>query len=176
MAQRKETSASAVESTARRIRDLNERIIDSSRRAGSASLDAYEGLLRNVADFQESAGARGAEWVSSFGKAQADFVRELAKAYPSAARRITGRIGGATGTAARQARRAPGVATAEGEARGTVASAGDLPIARYDSLNAGEITSRLPKLSKVQLGEIDAYERKHQNRKTVRDKIASLRG
>lgn len=173
---RKEAGASAAEATAQRIRDLNERIIESSRTAGSASLDAYERLLKNFAAFQESAGARGAEWVTSFAKAQANFTRELAKAYPAAARRFTERVSGATGSAARQARRVPGVAEAEGEVRGAGASADDLPIARYDSLNASEVNSRLSRLDEVELGQIDAYERKHRNRKTVRDKIASLRG
>lgn len=175
MAEVKETGASTVEATARRVRDLNERIIESSRRAGTASLDAYEKLLRNVADFQESAGARGGEWVTNFGKAQAGFLRELARAYPSAARRLADSVGDATGGAARQARRVPGVATAEGGARGAVASASDLPIARYDSLNADEVVKRLPRLSKVNLAKVEAYERKHQSRKTVLDRISSLR-
>jgi hypothetical protein len=172
----KETAASTGEATVRRIRDLNERIIESARSTSSSSLEAYEELLTNVASFQEAAGRRGGEWVTNFGKAQARLTRELAKAYPSAARRLTEQAGEAAGAAARQARRVPGVALTEGETKGALASEGDLPIARYDSLNAGEIVRRLPRLSKVKLGEIDAYERKHRNRKTVLDKIATLRG
>ena len=56
-----------------------------------------------------------------------------------------------------------------------VARQQDLPIARYDSLSAAEIVKRLPKLSQVDLGKVDAYERKHDNRKTVLKKISSLR-
>ena len=41
----------------------------------------------------------------------------------------------------RQARKLPGVARAEGAAKGAAASEGDLAIAGYDSLNAGEITA-----------------------------------
>jgi hypothetical protein len=63
----------------------------------------------------------------------------------------------------------------EGEARGAVARQQDLPIARYDSLPAAEIVKRLPKLFQVDLGKVDAYERKHDNRESVLKKISSLR-
>jgi len=76
----------------------------------------------------------------------------------------------------RQARKVPGAARAEGAAKGAVASEGDLAIARYDSLNASEIVSRLPQLSQVDLAKVDAYERKHANRTTITERIASLRG
>jgi ferritin-like metal-binding protein YciE len=76
----------------------------------------------------------------------------------------------------RQARKVPGVARAEGVAKGAVADEGDLAIARYDSLNADEITSKLPSLSQIELAKVDAYERKNENRTTVTERIASLRG
>ncbi len=172
----RETGVSASEAAVRRIRDLNERITESARSAGSASLDAYERLLTTVADYQESAGRRGGEWVANLGKAQARLTRELAEAYPSAARRLGGQARDTARTAAAQARRVPGVAEAEGEVKGVVASERDLPIVRYDSLTAEEVVKRLSNLSEVELGVVDAYERKHDNRKTVLDRIASLRG
>jgi ferritin-like metal-binding protein YciE len=76
---------------------------------------------------------------------------------------------------ARQARKVPGVARVEGEVKGAVASASDLPIAGYDDLNAEEIVAKLPDLSQIDLSKIDAYERRHAGRKTVLDRIASLR-
>ena len=76
----------------------------------------------------------------------------------------------------RQARKVPGVARAEGRAKGAVASEGDLAIGRYDSLNADEITSRLPSLSQIELAKVDAYERKNENRTTVLERISSLQG
>ena len=78
--------------------------------------------------------------------------------------------------ASRQARRVPGVARAEGELKGAVASAGDLAIARYDGLTAEQIAARLPQLSQVDLAKIDAYERRNDNRKTIVSRIDSLRG
>ena len=76
----------------------------------------------------------------------------------------------------RQARRAPGVARAEGTVKGAVASEGDLPIARYGKLNADEIAAKLPELSQIDLSKVDAFERKNDGRATVLDRIATLRG
>jgi ferritin-like metal-binding protein YciE len=82
----------------------------------------------------------------------------------------------ATKRTARQARKVPGVAKAEGQVKGAVASEGDLAIARYDSLTADEVIARLSGLSQVDLGKVDAYERRHQNRSTVLERVSSLRG
>jgi ferritin-like metal-binding protein YciE len=102
----------------------------------------------------------------------ADAVREVGRAADETAR--------ATGTrakrTARQARKVPGVARAEGEVKGAVASEGDLAIARYDKLNADEIVGRLSDLSQIDLGKIDAYERRNQNRTTILSRIDTLRG
>jgi hypothetical protein len=172
----KEAGASGGEAALQRVRDLNESILDQARRTGKNSLQAYERLLKSVADYQEKAGKRSGDFVSALGRAQADLTREVAEAGPSAVRRVGGAVGGATGGAAKQARKVPGVSEAEGEVRGAGATSGDLPIKRYESLNASEVVKQLPRLSEVDLGKVDAYERKHRNRKTVRNKIASLRG
>ena len=52
----------------------------------------------------------------------------------------------------------------------------DLPIARYDSLNADEIIGRLAELSQIDLAKVDAYERKNDNRATILTRISTLRG
>lgn len=174
--QKKDQSASTAEAGVQRVRKLNDGIVDSARRGGEASLDAYEQLLKSIADYQQSTGKRGADFVTAVTEAQADFTRRVAEAGPSAARKAGSAVGDVAGNAARQTRRVPGVAEAEGEIRGAGAAQSDLPIRGYDSLNADEVIRRLSRLSKVNLGKVDAYERKHQNRKTVRDKIASVRG
>jgi ferritin-like metal-binding protein YciE len=84
--------------------------------------------------------------------------------------------GEATRKVARNARKVPGVAQAEGEIKGAVASEGDLAIARYDSLTADEITSKLTGLSQIDLAKVDAYERREQNRSTILSRIDTLRG
>ena len=102
----------------------------------------------------------------------ADTARGAARATKSAARRTTA----ATKRTARQARKVPGVAQAEGQVKGAMASEGDLAIARYDNLTADEITGKLAELSQIDLAKVDSYERKNQNRTTVLSRIASLRG
>jgi ferritin-like metal-binding protein YciE len=102
----------------------------------------------------------------------ADAVREAAVTTKTAARKTTA----ATKRTARQARKVPGVAQAEGQVKGAVASESDLALARYDNLTADEITARLPDLSQIDLAKIDSYERKNQNRTTVLSRITSLRG
>jgi ferritin-like metal-binding protein YciE len=98
-------------------------------------------------------------------------TRNTRKTTSEAAREAAAEVRGT----ARQARKIPGVARAEGEIKGIVASESDLPIPNYDSLSAEEIVSKLPELSQIDLSKIDAYERRHANRKTVLDRIASLR-
>jgi ferritin-like metal-binding protein YciE len=77
--------------------------------------------------------------------------------------------------AQRTARRAPGAARASGAAQGAVAGSEDLPIARYDTLNADDVNERLRGLSQTDLAKVEAYERRNDNRSTVTDRIASLR-
>jgi ferritin-like metal-binding protein YciE len=77
---------------------------------------------------------------------------------------------------ARQARKVPGVARAEGRVKGAAASAEDLPIARYDELTAEEISGRLGELSQIDLAKVEAYERKRESRTTILARVDSLRG
>lgn len=102
----------------------------------------------------------------------ADTVREAGASTKTAARKTTA----TTKRTARQARKVPGVAQAEGQLKGAVASEGDLALARYDNLTAEEITAKLSDLSQIDLAKIDSYERKNQNRTTVLSRITSLRG
>jgi ferritin-like metal-binding protein YciE len=99
-------------------------------------------------------------------------VREAGEATKDAATKTVA----ATKRAARQARKVPGVTEVEGRIKGALADEGDLAIARYDKLTADEITSRLHELSQIDLAKIDSYERRHQNRTTIRTRITSLRG
>ena len=167
--------SAAVNATVERIRNLNDQIVDYARQGGDASLEAYERMLKRVAEAQERAGTRGADWLSTFAKAQAEFTRELAEAYPSAARALQNYVSDVTTTIGKQARRVPGVATAEGETKGAVAREQDLPIANYDNLSAAEINKRLTKLSNEDVAKVDAYERRHKNRKSVLAKVAATR-
>ncbi len=101
----------------------------------------------------------------------ADAARELAGEVRDTARQAQTRAK----RTARQARKVPGVAQVEGQLKGAFASEEDLAIARYDSLTAEEIVSKLPELSQIDLAKIDSYERKNDNRTTVLSRITALR-
>ena len=102
----------------------------------------------------------------------ADAVRSAASTAEQTARDA----GSATKRTARTARRVPGVARAEGQVKGAVASEDDLAITGYDTLNATEIAEKLTDLSQIDLAKIDSYERRGANRKTILDRVDSLRG
>ena len=101
-----------------------------------------------------------------------DAVKETADTVTQTAREV----GDGARKASRQARKVPGVAQAEGEIKGVLASEDDLPIAGYDQLTAEEINAKLPSLSQIDIAKIDGYERRTQNRTTITSKIDSLRG
>jgi ferritin-like metal-binding protein YciE len=102
----------------------------------------------------------------------ADAARATGKAAATTARKT----GEKAKRSSRQARRAPGVAQVEGQVKGAVASESDLPIAGYDKRTAEEIVARLSELSQIDLAKVDSYERRHESRTTVLDRISSLRG
>lgn len=102
----------------------------------------------------------------------ADTARDVARSTASSARDARD----TTRRAARKMRKVPGVARAEGQIKGAVASEGDLAISSYDALTVNEITAKLSALSQIDLAKIDSYERKNQNRSTVLSRITALRG
>ena len=83
------TAADNAEAAADRVREVNERIIESSKKAGNVYLDLYEKTLNSIADYQDKVGEQSqVEWVTTIANAQANFTRELATAYTSAARSV----------------------------------------------------------------------------------------
>lgn len=86
---RDRTNEAGFDEAADRVRDLNERIIEASRKAGSTYLDGYEKTLRGIADYEEKvAESSQVEWLSTLLNAQADFTREIAKATTASAREL----------------------------------------------------------------------------------------
>jgi ferritin-like metal-binding protein YciE len=99
---------------------------------------------------------------------------DSARAVGRTAKRTARQGAGQTKRTARQARKVPGVARAEGTVKGAVASESDLAIANYDSLSADEVQDKLAELSQIDLAKVNAYERKNQNRSTVTSRIDTL--
>jgi len=75
------------EEAAARVRELNERILESSKAAGLTTLDAYEKALKSIVDFEQKvAGASQLEWVSALASTHASFMQDVSAAYTKAAR------------------------------------------------------------------------------------------
>jgi hypothetical protein len=80
-----------MEELAEQVRQLNEQIIEASKRSGETYLQSYQQLLKTVADVQEEAGKSSPwDWVTTMATAQANFTRDIAEAYAAAGRRLQG--------------------------------------------------------------------------------------
>jgi hypothetical protein len=78
-----------IESAAERLAQLNEKAVANSRKANAAYLTSYENAVVSLADtYEKAAGASRVEWLSSVASVQADFARDLTKAYTAAAREL----------------------------------------------------------------------------------------
>jgi hypothetical protein len=76
-----------VDATVQRIRDINEKLIASSKGAGRAAIDAYANALLSMLDFQKQApGATQFDWVSALAAAHARYIDEVSAAYIDAVR------------------------------------------------------------------------------------------
>jgi ferritin-like metal-binding protein YciE len=138
--------------------------------AGSIRADEEKMLERILREIPKLTGAVvGAE-------IEGDSSYELSRTGAADAVRATGKAAAKSRRTTRQARKVPGVAQAEGQVKGAVASQSDLAIAGYDDLTADEIVAKLPELSQIELAKVDSYERRHENRTTVLERVSSLRG
>ena len=63
-----------------------------------------------------------------------------------------------------------------GSAEAVSADAHQLPIAGYDRLKDKQITDQLSDLSQVELAAVESYERSHEERPPVLDKLRYMRG
>ncbi len=163
----------AIERLARSVGDRTTATLAASIRGDEEQM--LERILREIPKLTDRVVSAEVDGESSYDLAEtgaADAVREAADSAKAGARKTSA----AAKRTARQARKVPGVAQAEGQLKGVVATEGDLAIARYDSLTADEITSRLPGLSQIDLAKIDSYERRGQNRSTILGRITTLRG
>jgi ferritin-like metal-binding protein YciE len=161
----------AIERLARDVGDEETaRLAVSIRRDEEKMLERILAEIPKLTDAVVGADIKGEGTYDIIKTGAADATRTAARTGRSAASKSATKAKRTT----RQARKVPGVAHAEGAAKGAVASASDLPIARYDSLTAEEILARLPELSQIDLAKVQAYERKSGSRATVLGRIDSL--
>lgn len=69
------------------IRDLNERLTESSKSAALVTLDAYEKALTGLVDFEKKAASDSqVEWVSAIATTHAKLLSDMTASYTTAAR------------------------------------------------------------------------------------------
>jgi hypothetical protein len=84
-----QNSSDAVKASIERIRELNEQIIESGRKAGASYLDAYERALDTIVRHQEElANATPVEWIQRVIEAQAKFIRDVGESYAATTREL----------------------------------------------------------------------------------------
>jgi ferritin-like metal-binding protein YciE len=163
----------AIERLAQRVGDVETAKLAASIRADEERMLAR--VLREIPKLTDAVVGADVRGDSSYDVSTTGAADALREAGEVARSQTTKAAAGAKRTA-RQARKVPGVAGAEGQVKGAVASEGALPIARYDTLTAEEISGKLAELSQIDLAKIEAYERKSQNRTTILSRVTSLRG
>ncbi len=163
----------ALERLARSVGDAKTADLAASIRADEQKM--LDRVLREIPALTEAMVEAEVEGNASYDLSKtgtADTVRDAGKTAKKTAGNSTARAK----RGARKARKVPGVAQAEGQVKGAVASEGDLAITRYDKLTADEVASKLSQLSQIDLAKVGSYERKNQNRTTILSRITSLRG
>ena len=81
-----------IETATAKVTEFNEKAIENSKTAGAAYLDSYEKAITQITDgFEKAAGATKIEWLATVAATQADFTREITKAYTGAARELVAR-------------------------------------------------------------------------------------
>jgi ferritin-like metal-binding protein YciE len=166
----KDAGAKAGRKAATRGRKAAKSAADTGTKAAKATADTGTKAAKSAADTGTKAAKATADTGSKAASSAADATTKAAKS----AEETGTKAAGSAKAGARQARKVPGVARAEGRAKGAVATKDDLPIARYDALNVEEVVAKLPKLSQVDLAKVDSYERRHENRSTVTDRVKTL--
>jgi hypothetical protein len=79
----------SIDAVTERVAELNEKAVANGKKTGAAILDTYEKAVVSFTEsYEKAAGTTKVDWIVSTAAAQADFTRELAKAYTSAAREL----------------------------------------------------------------------------------------
>jgi hypothetical protein len=176
-------------------------ILDEATQVARISSQAYLTGLDAIVEQQKVAGESSRQWVSEIATIQTDLAQQVVRSYTPVTDRLaeaavestevtegpgvkvaertrpTGAPSKRRQTAA--TRRTPRQATTPA-ATAALASAVGAGLTHwtsegYDSLTAAEVVEKLPRFSQRDLREVDTYEKAHQARQTVLQRIESLR-
>lgn len=79
----------SIESATEKVAALSEKAVENGKKSSSVLLDSYEKAAVALADsYVKAARSTNVEWISTIAGGQADFAREFAKSYTSAARTL----------------------------------------------------------------------------------------
>ena len=79
----------SIDAATERVAELNEKAVANGKKASAAILDTYEKTVVSFTEsYEKAAGTTKVDWIASTAAAQADFTREVAKAYTGAAREL----------------------------------------------------------------------------------------
>jgi hypothetical protein len=176
--------ATATEKTAApdTLSELTNQLVGPAVQAGSVSTEAYLNALDVIADLQRRlTEGTPLELFAGLLTAQTQATRQLLEAYLQVGKQESKRVEDATSRAGRS-----GAEAAESTRRAVTKTArklteavtgpADPPIAGYDSMTAEQVVAKLPELAQTTLAKVEAYEKSHQSRATVLERIGSLRG
>jgi hypothetical protein len=176
-------------------------MLDEATQVTHESAEAYLKGLDAIVEQQKLARESSRQWVSEIVSVQSDFGRQVVRSYASGTDRLAEAAAEPTdvtesavpkivrstrSTAApskrRQTttpRRAPRRPTTPGATAALASAVGagltNWTTEGYDSLTAAEVVEKLPGFSQRDLREVDSYEKAHQARQTVLQRIESLR-
>lgn len=145
------------------------------------STKTYVGGLNAIVEQQRLAAHASQRWISGVISAQSNFRQRLAgQAAATGAESRSNAPAGATAKQGNAVTRTPRRATPK-RSKSAATGAGRPGPAKwtseaYEPLTAAEIIEKLPQLSERELVEVETYEKAHQSRQTVLQKITSLRG
>ncbi len=165
------------------LTDTEAQLIEGAAELAHESTNTYAKSLKMITEQQRLVYHAFQLWLSEATSAQTQFRRQLVESYGSARRelinsaedsvQLAGEAGAEVARASRRsapARSQPGAPKADGQGPANWGRED------YESLTAAEVIARLPQLSQRELEEVETYEKAHQARHTVLQKLASLRG
>ena len=84
-----ESATEKVTELSEKVTELSEKAVENGKKTSSVLLDSYEKTVLALAgSYVKAARSTNVEWISTVADAQADFTREVAKSYTSAARTL----------------------------------------------------------------------------------------
>jgi len=182
--------------------DTLTQLVEGAANVARESTNSYFAGLNAIVEQQRLAYEASQQWVSGVASAQSNIRQQLVESYDSAKGELVKTAGEATKHAgeagvevAESSRAAAASATPKQSTAVTKTSRRPAPTkpksaptnggrpgpARwtseaYEALTAAEVIEKVSQLSQRELGEVETYEKAHQSRQTVLQKLASLRG